>query len=153
MYSIHNDSVQQYKCPEFVFNVHSHGINCPRCLPGCCCPTQPFPLRIGWLTKTQQATEPKRASASLPSTPGYRGIPKLNKGIKQLEIQAHINFSFNEHLLYSGLISRVTSYHLCVKKHEKTHFMGAVLGQACSYKIYTLIMTAQFFWMSVNHVV
>lgn len=75
---------------------------------------QPFPPRARWLTKTQQAGEPERPAAPLPSTLGYSAIPILNKSIEQLEIESRIGFSFNEHLQCSSLISRVTSYHHCV---------------------------------------
>lgn len=68
----------------------------------------------------------KRPAALLPSTLGYSAIPILNKSIKQLEIESHINFSLNEHLLYSRLISRLIRARN-LQEHEKMHFMIAVV--------------------------
>lgn len=77
------------------------------------CSTHPFPPRARWLTKTQQASEPKRPAVPLPSVLDYCAIPIVNKSIQQLEIKSCINFGFNEHLLCSGLICAVTCLHPC----------------------------------------
>lgn len=92
------------------------------------CNRQPFPPRARWLTKTQQAMEPKRPAIRLPSTQGYSAIPIVNKGVKQLEIENHINFSFNEHLLYWRLSQQLSSEPLPYRNmKKKSHFTMEVV--------------------------
>lgn len=89
------------------------------------CSRQPFPPRTRWLTKTQQATEPKRPTAVLPSTLGESTIPILNKS--WLEIENHIKSGLNEHLLLMEFIRRVGLYHTPSKEHETQYFTVALV--------------------------